>query len=102
MKSTDHKNTNNNVLSRAERKRELLNRLEQQRIDMMVESIRLKRAGAPLDATWQGIVRYKTPLTLLGGVVAWKLLRQPNRLLYVGKRALAGYVALKKIRRLTH
>lgn len=95
------KNTDTKVLSRAERKRELLSRLEQQRIDMMVESLRLQRAGAPLDATWQSIARYKTPLTLLGGIAAWKLLRQPNRLLYVGKRALTGYVALKKLRRLT-
>jgi hypothetical protein len=96
------KNTDSKVLSRAERKRELLNRLEQQRIDMMVESLRLQRAGAPFDATWQRVARYKTPITLLGGIVAWKLLRQPNRLIYVGKRALTGYVALKKLRRLTH
>ncbi|NYS60999.1 YqjK family protein [Vreelandella salicampi] len=97
MKDTDTK-----VLSRAERKRELLNRLEQQRIDMMVESLRLQRAGAPLDASWQQVTRFKTPLTLLGGIVVWKVLRQPGRLVYIGKRALTGYVALKKLRRLTH
>lgn len=96
------KSTNTKVLSRAERKRELLNRLEQQRIDMMVESLRLQRAGAPLDASWQQIARFKTPLTLLGGIVVWKVLRQPGHLVYIGKRALTGYVALKKIRRLTH
>ncbi|MYL23847.1 YqjK family protein [Vreelandella massiliensis] len=95
------RNAETQALSRAERKQELLNRLEQQRIDMMVEGLRLQRAGAPLDATWQRLARYKTPLTLLGGIVAWKVLRQPDRLIYIGKRALTGYVALKKLKRLT-
>ena len=95
------RNAETQPLSRAKRKQELLSRLEQQRIDIMVESVRLQRAGAPLDTTWQHIARYKTPLTLLAGIVAWKVLRQPDRLVYIGKRALTGYMALKKLKRLS-
>ncbi len=87
-------------LSRAARKRELLDALEQQRIDIMVEGIRLERAAAPLDRGWQKIARYKTPLLFAGGGVAYRLVRKPGPIVRIGKRALAAYMLVRNLRRL--
>ncbi|GAA3901284.1 YqjK-like family protein [Halomonas cibimaris] len=87
--------------SRAARKRELLDTLEQQRIDIMVESLRLERAATPLDRGWHTLRRYKAPLLLAGGGVAWQLLRRPGKALRLGRRALGGYVLLRKLQRLS-
>lgn len=90
-----------NQSSRRERKQALLQTLEQQRIDIMVDSLRLERAAKPVDATWQQMIRFKKPLYLLGGLVAWKLARKPGRMMQLGKKAIGGYAVAKKIRQLT-
>lgn len=86
--------------SRAARKRELLDALEQQRIDIMVEGIRLERAAAPLDRGWQKIARYKTPLLIAGGGVAYRLVRKPGPIVQIGRRALAAYMLVRNLKRL--
>ncbi|MDN6179967.1 MAG: YqjK-like family protein [Halomonas subglaciescola] len=85
--------------SRAARKRELLDTLEQQRIDILVESLRLERAAVPFDRCWKVVTRYKTPLLVAGGGVAWQLLRKPSAALRLGRRALAGYLLVRNIQR---
>ncbi|MGY4878300.1 YqjK-like family protein [Vreelandella aquamarina] len=89
-------------LSRSERKQALLQTLEQQRIDIMVDGLRLQRAAAPIDATWQKAMRFRKPLLLLGGVLAWRFARHPGRLASLGKKALAGYAVAKKLRHFTN
>ncbi|SHM41169.1 YqjK family protein [Vreelandella subglaciescola] len=86
--------------SRAARKRELLDALEQQRIDIMVEGIRLERAAAPLDRGWQQISRYKTPLLIAGGGVAYRLVKKQGPIIRIGRRALAAYMMVRNLRRL--
>ncbi|MGM0613939.1 MAG: YqjK-like family protein [Pseudomonadota bacterium] len=83
--------------SQHERKQALLQTLEQQRIDIMVDSLRLNRAAAPVDAAWQQLVRFRKPLYLLGGLVAWKLARKPGRLIQLGRKAVGGYAVAKRI-----
>ncbi|XGA81138.1 YqjK family protein [Halomonas sp. CH40] len=99
--NTSAEKTPNKQPSRRERKQALLQTLEQQRIDIMVDSLRLNRAAAPIDATWQQLIRFKKPLYLLGGFVAWKLTRKPGRLMQLGKKAVSGYAVAKRVRQLT-
>ena len=87
--------------SRNKRKQALLQTLEQQRIDIMVDGLRLQRAAAPMDATWQQVMRFKKPLLLLAGVFVWRFSRHPGRIASMGKKALAGYTVAKKVRHLT-
>jgi len=87
--------------SRSERKQALLQTLEQQRIDIMVDSLRLQRAAAPIDASWQQVMRFRKPLVLLAGILVWRFARRPGRLTSLGKKALAGYAVAKKVRHFT-
>jgi len=84
--------------SRHERKQALLTTLEQQRIDIMVDHLRLERAAAPVDATWQQLVRFRKPLYLLGGLVVFKLARQPGQLMRWGRKALSSYTVVNSMR----
>ncbi|GAB2710085.1 YqjK family protein [Halomonas garicola] len=86
--------------SRAARKRELLEQLEQQRIDIMVEGLRLERAAEPLDRGWQKIARYKTPLMLAGSGLAYRVVRKSGPFVRIGRRALAAYMLVRNIKRL--
>lgn len=86
-------------LSRAARKRELLAQLEQQRLELMVEGMRLERRTTSLDRGWRQLVRYKTPLLIAGGGAAWQLLRRPRTALQLGRGALAGYALYRRLRR---
>ncbi|MDN6297202.1 MAG: YqjK-like family protein [Halomonas sp.] len=87
-------------LSRAARKRELLDALEQQRIDIMVEGIRLERAAAPLDRGFLKLARHKTPLMLAASGVAYRIVRKPGPLVRIGKRGLAAYMLVRNLKRL--
>ncbi|MGO2240825.1 MAG: YqjK family protein [Halomonas sp.] len=82
-------------LSRAQRKAQLLAELEQQRVDILIESAFLQQATSPLDKSWKS---FKLPLYFIGGVAALKLVRHPGGALAAGRKALAGYMLLKKLK----
>lgn len=82
-------------LSRAERKALLLAELEQQRVDILVDSDYLQQAASPLDKNWQNV---KLPLYIVGGFAAFKLIRHPSGAMAAGRKALAGYMLLKKLK----
>ena len=86
--------------SRAARKAELEARIEQQRIDILVEASRYREASRPLDEGWQMLMRFKAPLYALGGALLLKSARHPNSLLRVAKRLTAGVVLLRRARRM--
>ncbi|MGJ7458711.1 YqjK-like family protein [Halomonas sp. MA07-2] len=86
--------------SRAERKGRLEARIEQQRIDILVEASRYREASRPIDEGWQMMMRFKAPLYALGGVLLMKSARHPNSLLRVAKRLTAGVLLLRRARRL--
>lgn len=91
---TSPKNAHN-PLTRAERKAVLLAELEQQRIDILVDSDYLLRATAPLDNNWRSL---KLPLYALGGVLAFRLIRRPGGVMAAGRKALAGYMLFRKFK----
>ena len=82
-------------LSRAERKALLLAELEQQRVDILVDSEFLQQAASPLDRNWQS---FKLPLYAIGGFAAFKLMRHPGGAMAAGRKVLAGYMLLKKLK----
>lgn len=86
--------------SRAERKAQLHARIEQQRIDLLVEASRYREASRPIDEGWQTVMRFKAPLYALGGVLLMKSARHPSSLLRVAKRLAAGALLLRRARRL--
>lgn len=87
--------------TRQERKEALVAELEQQRIDLLVESERFTRSGQSLDAGWQRLERFKAPLMAAGGVLFWRTFRRPGKIVVLANRALAGFMLLRKLRRLT-
>ncbi len=90
-----NRDANSSPPTRRERKEALLTLLEQQRIDLLVESERFLHAGQPFD---NGFKRLKMPLYVAGGIAAWFSLRHPHRMLHNAKRLLAGYVVVRKFR----
>lgn len=82
-------------LSRAERKALLLAELEQQRVDILVDSEYLQQAALPLDRSWQS---FKLPLYAAGGIAAFSLMRHPGSAMAAGRKALAGYMLFKKLK----
>lgn len=86
--------------SRTERKAQLEARIEQQRIDILVEASRYREASRPIDEGWQALMRFKAPLYALGGVLLLKSARHPTSLLRVAKRLAAGALLLRRARRL--
>lgn len=81
--------------TRAERKAALLADLEQQRVDILVNSDYLLRASAPLDRHWRSL---KIPLYVIGGVAAFRLIRYPGGAMAAGRKALAGYMLFRKFK----
>ncbi|MFB9865794.1 YqjK family protein [Vreelandella sulfidaeris] len=81
--------------TRAQRKAQLLAELEQQRVDILVDSEYLQLAASPLDKNWQS---FRLPLYVAGGVAAYKLIRHPGGAMVAGRKALAGYMLLKKLK----
>ncbi len=81
--------------SRAERKAWLLAELEQQRVDILVDSEYLQQAASPLDRNWQS---FKLPLYAVGGFAAFKIVRQPGGAVAAGRKVLAGYMLFKKLK----
>ncbi|MFO8045321.1 MAG: YqjK family protein [Halomonas sp.] len=88
------------VPSGIERKAQLEARIEQQRIDILVEASRYREASRPIDEGWQTLMRFKVPLLALGSVLLLKGARHPNALLRVAKRLAAGGLMLRRARRM--
>jgi len=85
---------------RADIKAELEERIEQQRVDILVEASRWRTATRPLDDGWRTLMRFKAPLYAAGGLLLLRLGRHPGRLLRLGRRAAAGALVVNRTRRL--
>ncbi|WP_181869978.1 YqjK family protein [Halomonas sp. DQ26W] len=87
-------------LSKAERKAVLLATIEQQRIDILVESSRWREASRPFDVGWRSLMRLRGVMLAAGGVLMLKGARHPSSLVRAGKRIAAGVLLLNRARRL--
>ena len=85
--------------TRAQRKAELITALEQQRIDLLVETERWHHASSTLDAGWQQLARYRGLLYLAGGALLINSARRPKSLLRIAKRVAAGGLLFNRARR---
>ncbi len=84
--------------SRAERKAALLIELEQQRVDILVDSDYLLNAATPLE---NSLKAFRLPLLAIGGIATWRLVRHPGGVMAAGRKALAGYMLFRKFKFLT-
>lgn len=89
-----------NPPSRAERKASLLATIEQQRIDILVESSRWREASRSIDDGWRSLMRFKGVIIAAGGLVMLQSARHPSSLVRVGKRIAAGALLFNRARRL--
>lgn len=82
---------------RRQRKAMLEAQIEQQRIDLMVESSRWLGATQQIDSTFQ---RFKLPTYTLGGLALLASARHPHALVRFAQRGIAGVLLLRRAQRL--
>ncbi|WP_158294511.1 YqjK family protein [Halomonas urmiana] len=87
-----------NRAERLARRAELEHAIEQQRIDLLVAAHRWRTAERALDQGWQLLVRFKTPLLMAGGLLAYRGLRHPGGAARLARRLTAGALFAKKAR----
>nr|WP_283101711.1 YqjK-like family protein [Halomonas populi] len=83
-----------------QRKVELEARIEQQRIDMLLDASVWHDASHSVDNSWHHLQRFKAPLFGIGGFLMLRSARKPRSLLRVGKRILTGVLLFRRARRL--
>ncbi|MDR5904884.1 YqjK family protein [Franzmannia qiaohouensis] len=82
---------------RRQRKAALETQIEQQRIDIMVESSRWLGATQQIDRTFR---RIKLPTYTLGGLALLASARHPHALVRFAQRGVAGVLLLRRAQRL--
>ena len=85
--------------SLAERKARLEMRIEQQRIDVLVNAERWRHATRKIDALYHTAQRWKAPLYGIAGVVIWRSLRHPKGLKRLAGRAFGLAMTARRLRR---
>jgi hypothetical protein len=86
--------------SRSEHKEQLEARIEQQRIDILVESERWRHASASLEAGWRHAGRYRGLLFLAGGVLLVGGVRHPASVIRLARHLATGALLLNRSRRM--
>ncbi len=86
--------------NRSERKADLEARIEQQRVDILVEASRWHEASRPLDDGWRTLMRFKLPLALAGVVLLRN--RRTRHLLHYVRRLGTTALLFRRVRRLLH
>jgi hypothetical protein len=86
--------------SLAERKAQLETRIEQQRIDVLVNAEHWRQATHGIDALYHAVMRWKAPLYGAAGLIAWRSLRRPKGVRRLAGRALGLALTARRLRRL--
>lgn len=87
-----------NRTERRARRAELELAIDQQRLDLLVAAHRWRTAGRTLDHGWRLLARYRTPLLITGGLLAWRGLRRPGAAARQLHRLTTGLLLAKKAR----
>lgn len=82
------------------RKAALEARIEQQRIDMLVDASRWRSASGTIDEAWRQVQRFKAPLYAVGGYLLLRSAKRPHSLVRVAKRLTAGVLLMRRAQRL--
>ncbi|WP_304525135.1 YqjK family protein [Halomonas sp. I5-271120] len=92
-KSTD-------TASLAARKALLEARIEQQRIDVLVNAEHWRHATQGIDAFYHAVLRWKAPLYGIAGIIAWRSLRRPKGVRRLAGRAFGLAMTARRLRRI--
>ncbi|TDO16504.1 MULTISPECIES: YqjK-like family protein [Halomonas] len=90
----------NSAASLALRKAQLEASIEQERVDIMVETSRWRDASRPIDDGWHFIMRFRIPLYIAGGALLVKGARHPSALIRLARRLATGRVLVSQAQRL--
>ncbi|ACZ75441.1 conserved hypothetical protein [Dickeya parazeae Ech586] len=82
----------------AAEKRQLLRRIQQQRLDLAAEKNRWLEMTAPYDACWQKWARVRRYLVLIPPAIAILGIRHPQRLIGFARRAATVWSTVKLVR----
>ncbi|WP_148254334.1 YqjK family protein [Aidingimonas lacisalsi] len=85
---------------RRQRKAALETRIEQQRIDMLVDAHRWHDASRSIDDVWHEAMRWKAPIYAISGLVLWRGVKNRNTLLRYGRRGFTVWMLMKRMRKL--
>lgn len=88
------------MASIAARKALLEARIEQQRIDVLVDAERWRHATQKIDAFYHAAQRWKAPIYGFAGVFAWQSLRRPKGFRQFAGRAFGLVMMARRLRRL--
>ncbi|MDR9440882.1 MAG: YqjK family protein, partial [Halomonas sp.] len=82
------------------RKAELEHAIEQQRVDLLVAASRWRSASRSLDRGWHTLIRYRTPLLAVGGLLLYRGVRRPGGVVRLAGRLTTGALLVKRAHRL--
>lgn len=85
-------------VSRAERKAALEHAIEQQRIDLLVETSRWREAAAPIDNGWRRLMQWRGVFYAVGGLAAVQGLRKPRSTQRLFGKLVTGLLLLNRAR----
>ncbi|WP_444678118.1 YqjK family protein [Halomonas sp. E19] len=85
---------------RSESKALLLKRIEQQRIDILVETQRWQKASRSLDGMYQQAQRYRGLCYLAGGALVVAYARHPGSLIRLSRHLASAGLLFYRVRRL--
>lgn len=85
---------------RRQRKAELETRIEQQRLDMLVDANRWREASGGIDDAWHTAMRWKVPIYAVSGLLFWRGVKNRNTLLRYSRRGVTVWMLMKRLRKL--
>ncbi|MCC5882446.1 MAG: hypothetical protein JJU25_07410 [Halomonas sp.] len=100
MTRHDPNNTPHPAPTRDQRKAELLVKIEQQRVDILVEAERCRHGSLTLDTGFEHLERYRGLVYVACGVLLVVGIRHPHKLATLARRVAAGTLLLNRARRL--
>ncbi|KLN97725.1 YqjK-like family protein [Moellerella wisconsensis] len=82
----------------AEKKRQLLQQIEQQRTSLSDTTQHWLKITEPYDRTWQTLISFRPILIAGASLLSLYSLRRPKKLLSWGKRALGAWGIVRTVR----
>lgn len=81
----------------AQRKQQLIRKIEQQRIDLSVSSRDWLHATAPYDRAWQTVIALKPLFIAATGLISIYTIKRPRRIFSLGRKAIATWSLVRTL-----